>query len=62
MVPKHHPIAQGMRKAYEELTYYYGDHMTLPLYREGQLYNFYLKQSGPPQELNQQLSGFHRQA
>ena len=47
-MPKHHPVAVGMRRAYNELTKYYGKEEILPLYREGQLYNFYVKQSGRP--------------
>ena len=48
LVPKHHPVAVGMRRAFNELTKYYGKEEILPLYREGQLYNFYVKQSGKP--------------
>ena len=48
LVPKNHLVAVGMRRAYNELTWRYGKEEILPLYREGQLYNFYVKQSGRP--------------
>ena len=37
LVPKAHPIAAGMRKAFSELADYYGDRDVLRLYREGSL-------------------------
>ena len=49
IIPKRGPIARALRKTYYELLAYYGDNGVLPLYREGNLYNYYLAQEGPPE-------------
>ena len=46
LLPKRSPIAVGLRKEYWRLKGIYGDCHEIPLYREGQLYNFYLKRRG----------------
>ena len=54
-------MARGLRKAYYDLKRQYGtdgtgvQHITeceLPLYREGNLYNIYLKQTGAVKQLD----------
>ena len=74
LLPKDGPVAKGLRQAYEQLVAKYGKCKEIPLYREGNLYNFYLKMEKEPQELNanestgsggadaKPSSGFHRQA
>ena len=47
LVPKDSPVARGMRDAWWRLMEWHGDHMILPLHREGNLYNFYLKKVSP---------------
>ena len=46
LLPRKSPIAVGLRKEYWRLKALYGDCHEIPLYREGQLYNFYLKRRG----------------
>ena len=62
IVPKAHPVATGMRRAWKALTRYYGQDTIMPLYKEGRLYNFYVKQSGPAKDLNVAGADFHRPA
>ena len=58
LIPKTSRLARGLRKAYYDLKRQYGtgvQHITeseLPLYREGNLYNIYLKQTGAPKQLD----------
>ena len=47
LVPKDSPVARGMRDAWWQLTAWHGDHAILPLHREGNLYNFYMKKVTP---------------
>ena len=49
IMPKRGPIAKGLKKAYWKLVKKHGCSDVLPLYREGSLYNYYLKQSGDPE-------------
>ena len=46
LLPRKGPIAVGLRKEYWRLKQVHGDCHEIPLYREGQLYNFYLKRKG----------------
>ena len=57
LVPRWSPIAIGMRKAYEELVWRHGTEGVLPLYREGNLYNFYLRKVGDAKQLNPMEDG-----
>ena len=52
LIPKWSPIAIGLRRAYEKLCWKYGADGVLPLYREGNLYNFYLAKTAAPVQLN----------
>ena len=52
LIPKKSRLAQGLRRAYFQLRKQYGDEAELPLYREGNLYNIYLKQTGNPVKLD----------
>ena len=52
LVPKWSPIAVGMRRAYDDLCWKYGAAGVLPLYREGNLYNFYLAKTANPVQLS----------
>ena len=52
LIPKSSPLAIGLRKEYYRLKHLHGDCDELPLYREGNLYNMYLRQSGVPEQLN----------
>ena len=45
-MPKSHPVAVEMRKYYQELKWWYGNEGFVRLYREGNLYNFYVKKTG----------------
>ena len=45
LVPKTGPVAVGMRREYYRLCRRYGTFGILPLYREGNLYNYYLKKT-----------------
>jgi len=47
LVPKTHPLAKEMRRYYQELKHYYGNDGFVRLYREGNLFNFYIKKIGP---------------
>ena len=46
LIPKWSPVAIGLKKEYERLTRWYGKAGILPLYREGNLYNYYLEKLG----------------
>lgn len=46
------PLARGLRKEYYRLRRLYGDCDELPLFREGNLFNMYLKRSGEIEPLN----------
>ncbi|CAE7484287.1 unnamed protein product, partial [Symbiodinium sp. CCMP2456] len=52
LIPKNSAVALGLRKEYYRLKHMYGDCDEIPLYREGNLYNLYLKQDGVPQQLS----------
>ena len=47
IMPRSGAIARGMRKAFRMLCEEHGKGELLPLYREGRLYNFYLRKAGP---------------
>ena len=47
LVPKGHPVAKEMREYYQYLKQWYGNEEFVKLYREGNLYNFYVKKTGP---------------
>ena len=47
LVPKGHPLATEMRRYYQELKHYYGNDGFVRLYRERNLFNFYVKKVGP---------------
>ena len=51
LIPKSGVIATGMRKELDRLIKAHGDHELLPIYREGNLYNFYLKRKGIAEEI-----------
>ena len=52
LCPKHGAIARGMKAEYNRLARLHGEHETLPLYKEGNLFNFYLKVTGPAEQLS----------
>lgn len=52
LAPKNGPIAIGMKKEYNRLARLYGEQETLPLYKEGNLFNFYLRLTGEVQQLS----------
>ena len=52
LLPRKGPIAVGLRKEYWRLKRIHGDCHEIPLYREGQLYNFYLKRRGSLKKLS----------
>jgi hypothetical protein len=47
LVPKDHPVAHEMARYYQYLTDWYGKDGFIRLYREGNLFNFYVKKTGP---------------
>ena len=47
LVPKDHPVAREMQNYYKYLTEWYGKEGFIRLYREGNLFNFYIKETGP---------------
>ena len=52
LIPKNSALAIGLRKEYYRLKEIHGECDELPLYREGNLYNMYLKQDGVPEQLS----------
>jgi hypothetical protein len=56
LIPKNSRLARGLRRAYYDLKKKYGTDVQheceLPLYREGNLYNIYLKQTGAVKQLD----------
>ena len=65
LIPKNGPIALGLRYEYKRLMREHGGGTgILPIYREGALYNFYLKPVGPVEvaSFEQGASHFMRQA
>ena len=46
LIPRNHPVAVGLAKEYNRLVGIHGDEGILPLHKEGNLYNFYLKKEG----------------
>lgn len=52
LIPKQSALALGLRKEYYRLKTLFGGCDELPLYREGNLYNLYLKPDGVPEQLN----------
>ena len=52
LIPKNCALAIGLRKEYYRLKEIHGECDELPLYREGNLYNMYLKQDGVPEQLS----------
>ena len=52
LIPKKSRLAQELRRAYFSIWRRYGPEGELPIYREGNLYNIYLKQTGKPQRLD----------
>ena len=52
MIPKKSRLAQELRRAYFALRKRFGFEGELPLYREGNLYNFYLMQTGDAKKLD----------
>ena len=52
LIPKENKIAKAMRSYYKALVEKYGDKGILPLVKEGNLFNIYLRKRGPVEELN----------
>ena len=52
MIPRQSKLAQELRKTYFALRKKYGGSQELPIYREGNLYNIYLRQIGKPEKLD----------
>jgi hypothetical protein len=52
LIPKTSRLAQELRKAYFALRRKFGPEGELPIYREGNLYNIYLRQKGEPERLD----------
>lgn len=52
LVPKQGKLALELRKAFDDLYSKFADGTEMPIHREGNLYNFYVKKSGPIQEVN----------
>ena len=51
LIPKVSIVAKKMREYYNKLVQQHGSSTHLPLHREGNLYNIWLKQDGPSHEL-----------
>ena len=47
LIPRCTEISKGMRKELKRLVRIHGDAGLVPLYREGNLYNFYVRKTGP---------------
>ena len=52
LIPRWSPVAQEVRQAFLASCQKHGTEDLVKLYKEGNLYNFYLKRSGAPSQLN----------
>lgn len=52
LIPKQGKLCQEMRRAFNELCRKHSDGTELPIYREGNLYNFYVQRTGSVEELS----------